>query len=66
MTLKPPFIRLLSSAGQIYNDVIDWTVKALAIEAGLQMGQLLLARIANHPARELQLVHEPKLQFIED
>ncbi|WP_206078634.1 hypothetical protein [Allomesorhizobium camelthorni] len=35
-------------------------------QAGLQMGQLLLARIANHPARELQLVHEPKLQFIEN
>jgi hypothetical protein len=30
------------------------------------MGQLLLARIANHPAHELQLVHEPKLQFIEN
>ncbi len=35
-------------------------------QAGLQMGRLLLARIANHPARELQLVHQPKLQFIED
>jgi hypothetical protein len=30
------------------------------------MGQLLLARIAKHPARELQLVHQPKLQFVEN
>ncbi|WP_353640806.1 LacI family transcriptional regulator [Mesorhizobium sp. WSM2239] len=35
-------------------------------EAGLQMGRLLLARIANRPARELQVVHQPKLQFVED
>jgi hypothetical protein len=51
---------------KIYNDVIDWTVKALATKAGSQMGRLLLARIANRPVRELQVVHQSKLQFVED
>jgi LacI family transcriptional regulator len=35
-------------------------------QAGLEMGRLLLGRIAKRPPRELQLVHQPKLQFIEN